>query len=1534
MRRILLILGIVVVVGVVVLGVIYYVHQNSAAKLRTRAQLALTQSKNYERAVDYAKQAIAKDPADWRGYYVLSQAYSALGRYEEARQALADAANHGATGVDVPLAMADTYAMPGLRILESEEGSHQVSSLVEAIACLRKANEYLLTVKPPEEADAITVRHHLGVNLTRLGGAQRLLSDRLEREAQVAETARNIPTRDERRKDAKDTAEASDKSLREAMAVLLDVVTRDPNRAAPAGLLVEMCIRLGDEATLAKAHDAILALDDPPVGPAVALILRDFRTTLAADPQGTAAAQNAARRLDTIIARQPKDPSLPDALLARGEIAVRQGDFDKADQLSQQVLGGTVTLSQQIGAKLMACQVLMGQGKWVEAEKALQKLKTEVPGSPAVQFAYATAAMALAKKEPAREAMRAITEIEKLAPSSDPIYAGARRFLAESLLADGVAVEAFADAKAYLDKCPDEPVAIRLFVAAAKQTDQEALGRQAAQAAVKNHPDQPDVLMAAYDAFTLLDDPADARKAAEKAAACKPVTLSDRLAICGAWVILGRTSEAEKLLTDELVRTPKDARVPMELGRLYAATDRPRQAIEQYRAAVRIDDWNLPYRETLAAQLYATGLFEECDTELQTILARAPDHAGARWLASQLRGLRGQSSPEERIPQAPYSERASLAVAQACLARGAAKECIDLCLKELKVSPSNRPLRQLLAQAYLMIGDPDRAVAEWSQVLAAVPDQLPIYYQLASALGRSRKSDAVEAALTAIPGARPDRVQMAMGWLHEKAGELDAAADVYRRLKDRQDFSQDIRNQARVQFARTLARTGNVNGALAEFQQLVAVPEWRSLALFNQAVILALAGRPKEAEAPLATLLDISIKAKDAGMIERIIALRAQARQFDEAKAVCDKYMTMLPNDARPCLARASVLVAAGKTAESIEWFRKAIDRQPGALDVYISLARALDSSDKSADAMVVLKQLEAVGQTGKTASLIEQGGMFARLGLQPQAVECFEQLAQIGYGGDPSVQYLLGQAFARLGRAERAREVLRKIPGFAPQYISARLILAELETSDDAKVQVLREAQKVKPGEPAFIDAQMRILIRAQRPADAVKVYQAAVAAGQSGGGVPPYTRTLMLQAIQAMVMAGDLPGAAALTARAADETQEPVWRHIAALFAVQDNPQKARGWIRDAAAADTYDALFGILLAVRTGDVADPWFNRLQAVEADMARMNPPRYVSIYDRMLSALAAGSPAQAQSVVDAMKGTGGVGRKALAEMLSSGLKDPASRTTAAQILKASLANDLGIPTLGRLWAMQVLKAHPTAQLAGAVALQSDPDPVVLKEILATMQPADSLFARSLTARQAMADKQYGKAAQIWAALAQSEGQEAELLFSQASALELAGQLPEALALYKQAWQASKDLDVTTASNAANNAAYLITTLYPRDAVRLAEARSLVDQALKDTPPFAAARISDTAGWITFLQGHPELAIQELRKAIKGLPDSPEVHFHLASVESAVGHTDMAKWHYTATVDLGEKLKADQGGVLSATTQDIIRQAREALTRIK
>jgi len=1538
MRRVVLILIIVGVLVVLAGGTVWYLHRNSTAKLLARAEVAM-QAKQFERSLELSEAAIAKEPDNWRGYFVRAAAYSNLLKFDDARRSLDEAAKHNPPGVTVELAIADTYAMPGRRTLASEDAGRQPAALREAIAQIKKANEYLAGIKAAEGKDRLDVRQAVGLNLVQMGFGQRALAAGLEQEAQRAESAGDAAARQKATRESADASKAAAKTLDEAGLALLEVVKGDPRRDLAARTLVEVGVATKDPKLLAAASENILSQEDPPARAAVMLIRNDLDTT-----EGLSRAERskklaaAAAKLEAILAKHPDEL---DAKLARAEVALRQRDWAKAEGLCKEVLAAKPTQTQQLQAKFTQARALIAQGKAVEAETLLGQVKTVAAQSPEAQYAYALAAMAVGKKEPAREAMRTVTRL-------DPKHGGARRFLAQSLLDDGFAAEAFPDANEYLKEHPDDPDALRLFVRAAKARDQEGLAEEkvigflkacdkdlgdylaglakgklpepAEIAKFKGVPANPERMLAAAEAFDELGDRARAMAVRRRAAECRVTTSDESLATAEALVAVGRVPEAEQRLTQKRTEDPDDARFAWGLARLYEGTGRGSQAIEAYRAAVKIEPQVPAYRESLARALLGAGLLDDCVAECQAILSGDPTNARAQQFVAQVRLIRGEVNLDEMLRQSGAAAPTGLRLAQTYRNNGQTPKCIDLCLAELKKTPANADARSLLGQAYLDLGQTDKAIEQWTAAVKDAPTQIVYYLQLADVLSKGKTPEEIQAAMAAIPGAKRDMLDLVTAWLFDRAGRHDAAAESYGRLVERQDASAGERDRARLLRAQSLARAGKLDQALAELDKLAAEPNWQTSALLAKASLLAASNRAKEAESLLASLDQRATKDKDYALLDRLIPMYMDLSRSQEALAAADRLVALAPSDSRPYAVRAAILASLERLPEAAECYRKAIERQPGNHALHLALARALDAAGDPPAAMKELKDFEAEGEAARPLALFELGDMYARWGLPAQAAETYEALAKLGHEGDPRLQLALGQAFARLGNKGRAREVLGKIPAYAAQYVPARQVLSELEDTDEAKLKVLRDVRKAKKGQGDVLLHEMRILMDAGRPAEAVKALQEFVADGNTA----PEAANGM--ALQAMDMAQDWRGATALAARTAEETRSPRWRLVAALLAIEVDPNAAKGFLADPAKAEASEAVLGLLAASRDGQPLDPWKARLAELlkapeKAPAGAKLPPRMPPAV-RLLAALVAGAKGDADAQLAAWQG-GGIGRAASAELVASAANNPKADAEARELLKASLALDMGLPTAAREWAMKILKARPTCQWAAALVLQSNPAPAYVADVLQTLQPADCLLAQTVRARRFVDANQNDKAAEIWKAVATADKTNAEAVMNLGIALERAGRPEEALPLYRQVWESSKH------PIAGNNATYIVTQLHAKDSARLAEAAGWMEAVVKTAPGVPAFR--DTLGWVAHLQGRDDVAVIELRRAVKGLPESPEVHYHLGTVEAALGHADLARWHLAATVSLGEKLKAQKGG-LSASAQQAVRLAGEALAK--
>ncbi len=1426
---------------------------------------------------------------------------------------MAEAGRLNPKEVSISITLADSYSLPANKSIVSEKARSDIAVLDEAVKQFNQANEILQKVKTTAPKHVIKVQQFLGLNYYKISIANRTIGDIRKQQAKTAEASRDDKLAAARLKESKTKFAESNTAADQAIVALLEVITEDASRSVAARVLVDLCIQRGNEESLSIARKAIMALKSPPPIPAMRLALHDL-----SDETDTTSRRKRLNKLcqvlDDLLEKHPDELEVK---LARANAALMLGDLETTERLCKEILKGNRNQSQALFIK---ARVRMKRGDATGAESILYGLVASHPNWADAHFAYAQAASAIGKKELAREAMRTVTKI-------NPDHALARRYLAKSLMEDGFYKQALIETQDYYRSHPDDPIAVSLLVESAKRTDQPELARKTLEKVFTDDLSEPVMLMAIADGYKLLTDRyklladrAKAQQALQKAAGCKADTAEGLFAIARAMVQVGRTPEAEKILLDELARDPEQPRVCFELGQFYLDTGRRMQAIKQFRAALRIDSRNTVYRLALARAMFGIGDLEQCMNVLEQV---DKSNVEANLFRLQVELLLGKSvSTEQMLQQVQGTKRAGLPLAMIYLNNGRMEQCVEVCLAGLKKAPHDHGMRIVLGQAYLAQGQENKCLKEWSEVLEATPKQLPTYLRIARVLSGKLDPEQVKKTLTLIPNAREDMIDLSIGWLFFRLRNFDAAAGTYTRLINRAKTSGFIRNRARLLRATALAASGKHERAVAELDDLSKNEAWHDLATRAKVDVLVKAGQKDKASDALTELSKIAVKKKDTATLRRIALLYASFNKIEEALAVCNQLEILFPIDARAYLLRARVLSMGGRSSEMFPLLAKAISLQPENLRTHRTLALALEANQQPRQALEALKQMEKQGESGLAAALYEQGYFFARWGLYAQSIECFQKLAAQGHTGIPKLQLALGRAFVGLGQKDSAREQLKNVSVYSPQYVTAQQLLAGIAETDEARLDILNRVEKAEPDHAGVLIQKMKVLLDADKPAEAVKVFHSFVGPDAETRPMPAGAVYL---AIRAMLAADDREAASKLALRVAKDAPVPPWRQLAILLNL-DNKSVVTKMLPSVEKADLYDAMLGLVLSVQNDDEASvhKWAGRIsqinsRLVKGPMSRAIPSRY-----RLLVAMAAGQVSQAETELKNYKSAGDISKDAAAELVSLASKDAqAAIAEATKLLKALVATELGLAPVGKSWAMEVLKARPKCRCAVALVLKSESDPDTMKVLLKTLRPTDCVLARMIRASLLMNEGEYKKAAEVYRKAAETDKDNHFLVLAQATATEKAGRLTEALSLYRKVWQATQN------PVAGNNAAYLVTQLYPDDAVRLKEALQWTEEAIKGAPQ--ATPFHDTRGWVYFLLGKKEQALLEVRRAVKGLPNSPEVHYHLGVIEADAGNRDLGRWHLEAALSSADAIKTG-GNKLTVAEARAARLAKEALTK--
>lgn len=1511
-RRIVLILIILCVLGLISGGVYWYLQTRSPSKLYSRADVAMKVGK-YEKAETLAGRYIAAYPDDWNGYYLLAEVYSRQGRYEEAREQLEELqAKEPSLKPDMYLVLtrlAETYAFPAREFLNVAEATTPISKLQEAIEKMRKGNEILAGIPTDRQDRALEIQQGIAMNKTFMGDFLRLIANRYMSAAEIADAAGEVELSQERRKQYAVVLQEAKQETRDAIRLYLTVVSQDPSRFIAARNVVQLCTMPDNREFLAEARKAILEAEGANPVAKMLLIMNELHVGKdeIAPPQSEIL--RVAQELDELLRQYPDEELI---LLRRAQLALSLSDFATVERFIATLFEGN---PQHRDARLLEARLMQARGQTEEAERKLFSLKAEDPRWIEAHLAFAKAVDAAGKEERARAAMRRVTEL-------DPTNAIALRFLTESLLRKGFFKEASVDAQSYYDAYPDDPDALRLYVESTIGMNQLDKVRKTLDQAKAEYASDASLLYETAMGYKKIGDRENMLAAARLAAESTPNGLRGKLSVSRAMSLLGRTDEAETLLREGIISAPEYPELHYALGRVYEQTGKNVQAIEQFHQAVRLDPVHDRYRLELAKAYFNIGDIDECKNVLDKV---SPTHAGAGVMRLQIKLIQGEPiSSEEALEQT--SGAGGLAVAMACLKAGDPNQCIAICNSELAKKPDDIHVRDILGQAYLALGQTDQCYEQWEMLLEVSPGQLVNYLRLARLLARDHTVPEVVHQLASIPNARPALIELAKGWLFIRIGKPSSALEVYKKLSGQPEVDMTIRNQARLAMAKILGQQHRWKEAIDILDQVGGNGILQNRSDLLKARLLIADQKWPQVKALLETLRADAKQQSHAVVLQRVAELYIAIQQYDEALAVCDDMEELFPKDPDTYLLRAWVLTILDRQAEAIQSYRKAIQCQPGRLGIYSKLARVLDHWQRPLEALSVLDELESLSDAGRLMALMDRGVVFNRWGLYAQAMDCYKQLAASRHGNNPKIQLYLGQALARIGQTNKARQILKNIPEYSDEYTQAQRLLIDLTEEVREKLTILHRLEANRSDPADILRTKMKILMDAGRADESLRSFQSFLNEYPETQSMPAELHSLVLQAVS---YAEDREAAIGLVRDLTRRQVHPVWTYITILLTADTQPEVAAALLpEDIHKSGLYDTLLGVYLARHTGDsqAAQTWYDRFTHIDTQAGGQEPAKRIPSSYKILVHLAMGATSQARAELESFRSDKIIDTSVADELIDYvEANDESGQAEALELLKASVALDLSMPKLSQSWAWNLLKRRPSNQWAASLIQASGIDEATLRQVRDILKPKDCILARAIEAEHLMQTKQFTEAAALYGRLARQEKGQTSFLFLQGTALENAGQFVEALDIYRRIWKSTGN------PIAANNAAYLVSELAVQDEKQLAEAGHWIDQAVNASPGVWA--FQDTLGWIRFLQGHHDEASKRLRRVVKELPDSLEVHYHLGAVESARKNTQLARWHLDAAIQIG-RIRQAENKELTPAEAKAVERAQDIITNIE
>lgn len=1570
MKRALLVVAIVVVVIVGIVGGIMVIKKMTAdEKMLVRAGREMD-AQHYDRAYELARSYSARHSEEAMGYHYQARALIHLGRYEEAQRVLNGESVQTSDeelkkkvkamllkDVTCRTLLADTHGEPASKRLSTPEIDASTAAIQEVIDQFGKALEILGSIETKDPKGMLNVRAKQGAIEASIGDAYGKLEARHKKEKDRAKVAGNDELSKASGEEKKAAAARQKEHYGRAIDILLEVVQQDNARTDSAKRLAELCSSHGTQESLEKVRSAFDAMANPPAEAAMTMIYLEF---LKPDVKMTAEElaehqKKLVARMDGIVEANSGNHSVR---LLRAQVALMQQDMELSEKLCDEVLKAEPGSSP---AKLLSGRLLLiraGQAKqdserldlYRRAEQTLSSLRQRLDQDE-THYLYYLAAMGLADteykwatkdldpkadrlgmdkaatrrsqtEEMGRTALRRAADADR-----GNFRVLAHRDFALWLLSQKSYDEALADARACYKLDPDQPEAVELMVLVSMATGQPDLAKSVLETAEKSANRSPEMGLAIASGWQMLKNDERAKAATEAASKLNPTTTSGRLAMARILVVSKRYAEAKAVLLKAIDYEKNMPGLYVELGRVYEADDRDLEALEAYQKAVDLAKGQAYWHTVLANALARRGQFEKSMQAYDEARRLEPNNPDILFQYLKVRAqMRLPIGPEDlkKLEQTQRGARLALAL----LLGGQIKQSIDLCNEVLGREPVNQEALWVLAGAYLADGQQEACRTALTKLLSLAPENDLTYIELAKLLSRQGGPEVVRPAMLGVAGARPEKVETAIGLMLMADGRFEAAAEAFGRVAGDTKAKPQVRGEALLRRVNALASAGKMEQAIKEIEPLLAAADSSlgTQAALSKVAMLIAVKNDGEALSLLAGLRVKALKDKNERLLVRIIQMYSQMKAVDEALTSCERMATILPEGggSRPDLLQAEVLVAANRLVDAEPHFRKAleierkIDPQAIGLGIRRRLATVLDALGRPMEAKQQLEMLldKSAGGTANLLGRLELANLYRNWDLDAKALAELQALAE---SSDPSVLLAIGQSFAMLGDKEQALKQFEAVPESASQYVEARQMIVLLTPDPAARREALKKLSEKRPGNEDVLRNALKILWDMGDYPEAERVYREFALVNYSKT-VPP--QDVAVKAVEIKTELGHQDDAAELASRMYKETKLPSWRFLTLCLTVDVQPSEAKALLPPVGEATYYDAVYGYLLHRKDG-AAVAWLSRLKVVQEQPLSTVSGRPVPTRSKLLATLVAGEdPAAALAALSKESFAG----KLSGEELVAYAKANAAKAgdEAIELLKAETARLMPFNALAYSLAMNVLQKRPECLAAAGPACAARPTNEVYRKVTDLMRPADGVLVRGLRGALLSMESKHEEAIKVLQGLvAEGYGEPAVLLWL-ARSLEAVDRKAEAAKYYREVW--SKDHQDL---RAANNGAYLLAMADPTNKQNLAEARTWIEEAAKEHPGMAF--MLDTSGWIAYLQGRHEEALRDLQIAVRVMRGFPQVHSHLGQAALAVGNQDLARMHLEAAVKLYRQHQANKQEV-TPDMADAVRQAEEALDK--
>jgi putative PEP-CTERM system TPR-repeat lipoprotein len=536
----------------------------------------------------------------------------------------------------------------------------------------------------------------------------------------------------------------------------------------------------------------------------------------------------------------------------------------------------------------------------------------------------------------------------------------------------------------------------------------------------------------------------------------------------------GALAVLDQMLTDQ----PGTLKALLDRAGLLIATNQPDKAKADLDAVLKATPGSIQAIYLQAVMQVQSKDYKAADASLEKInpyIARIPRGYFLQAIVKEQLGQSAQAEEAARryIARAPNDLAAYKVLARIEFAKRRPDLAADTLGKVVESGNGDAEAYDLLGRAYAATGRGEEAVKAFQKAESLAPNDVGLQTRLASArMGMGEAESAMgdlEHTLQLAPTA--PQVGEALFFAALATGDLNKAAEAIDKVRTAQGDTPVVENLAGLLKLAQL----DIEGAGAKFRDIVQKhPEFLP-AQINLARVAAMQGRTSDAEQLLSTILDKNPASEPA--LTMLASQMMQSGRMAQAIALVEKAHNAQPANTRLTVSLGDLYIRSGKPAEAL----------------------AMVNKDKTAAANLDMLSLRAAAQLA--------------LDQKDQARETYTQILKV----DPALlaaRRQLESLLLQAGDYEHARNTIKEGLVANPRnyqlyqdYVMVELKAGGVDAAVATAKQLQQQDRDFQPARALIGDVYMA----ANRPVDAVRAYQEALAAAPSDMLVSRLTGALL---------------------------------------------------------------------------------------------------------------------------------------------------------------------------------------------------------------------------------------------------------------------------------------------------------------------------------------------------------------------------------------------------------------------------------------